>query len=125
MEGTKKFWFAVLTNIVLGSMAMAYHNTVLNNLQEIVKKFLRTSLHRHYGVDLRDTPIETVYSFAVVSIWSLGAIIGTLCAHPLTERFGRKFTLMILCHIIALFAGGFVLIAQATGTCGKLFKLYK
>ncbi|KAG7205192.1 hypothetical protein KM043_018280 [Ampulex compressa] len=87
----------------LGSAVPAGFNIgVTNNPAELIKNFCNNSVTERYGVQLSQNGLDVLWS-AVVSIFLIGGVSGSLIASWMANRLGRKSTLCIgnICGVVA------------------------
>ncbi|XP_078610843.1 solute carrier family 2, facilitated glucose transporter member 5-like [Branchiostoma floridae x Branchiostoma japonicum] len=78
----------------LGSFQFGYTVSVLNLPEQELKKFYNESYFHMFGVEL-GTGLLTILWSCTVSIYCLGAVVGSLLVGPLTGSFlGRKWTMV-------------------------------
>ncbi len=87
--------YSALTTGILGTLSHCYHNTVLNNVEDLVKQFVNESVYVNYGTRLSSSGLTSLYSFAIVGIWGFGAIFGGPATYYVVEKSGRKNALMV------------------------------
>lgn len=82
---------------------MAYHAGVINVPGNLFLQFINETNIRRYGSPMSSTAIDVLWGW-IVSIHSIGGILGALLTPSIVEKFGLKTTLMILSNIIAISA---------------------
>ncbi len=95
-EGTKVFWVVVFVNSVCGGMTQWFHNVALNVMEDVLKEYLYNALKMTHNVSMSQAELSYIYAWCVVSIWSVGAIVGSATAHYILEAVGRRNGLMVL-----------------------------
>ncbi|KMQ94292.1 solute carrier family facilitated glucose transporter member 5, partial [Lasius niger] len=79
----------------LGSALPAGYNIgVMNNPAHLMKSFCNDSIREKYNVQLSDYELQILWS-AIVSIFLIGGVSGSLIASWLSDRFGRKRALSV------------------------------
>ena len=74
---------------VLGLFQLGYNASALNQPQAEIEQFLKETFKERYDIDLSTASMTTYFSF-VVTIFSIGGMIGALSAGTVAERYGRK-----------------------------------
>lgn len=86
----------------LGSALPAGYNIgVVNNPAELIKNFCNDSIAERYGKSMTYEEVTILWA-AIVSIFLIGGVTGSLAASWLADRFGRKGALMVgnVCGIL-------------------------
>ncbi|XP_075197912.1 solute carrier family 2, facilitated glucose transporter member 9-like [Anomaloglossus baeobatrachus] len=72
-----------------GTFQYGYHMSVLNSPSPFIKQFINDTLLRRHGTRITDGSLTLIWSL-VVSIFSIGGLIGSTASGYLTGRFGKK-----------------------------------
>ncbi|XP_051164094.1 solute carrier family 2, facilitated glucose transporter member 1-like isoform X2 [Leptopilina boulardi] len=86
----------------LGSAVPAGFNIgVINTPENLMKAFCNESVRQHYGMQISDDGLNILWS-AVVSIFLIGGVSGSLTSSIFANKLGRKGTLVIgnICGIL-------------------------
>ncbi|KAJ7987211.1 hypothetical protein DPEC_G00336390 [Dallia pectoralis] len=75
-----------------------------------IKNLVNTTCLQRYGKSLEPWEVTLIWSF-VVSIFSIGGLLGTLCAGRLTAAYGRKRCLL-LNNVVAVVASVMMLLSK-------------
>ncbi|XP_068013239.1 solute carrier family 2, facilitated glucose transporter member 11-like [Melanerpes formicivorus] len=98
--------------------------SIINSPAEYIKNFIRETWLQRYGSSPREDVITLMWSF-VVSIYSIGGLLGSLFAGYLSVRFGRKKA-MLFANIPALLSAALMGLSRLCGSfemiiAGRLF----
>ena len=55
---------------------------------QIIRQFCNESVQAHYGVEISETSLEVLWS-AIVSIFLIGGVTGSLSGGVLADKYGR------------------------------------
>lgn len=81
--------------VTLGSyVPVGYNMGVINAPAKLIKNWSNQTLINQYGSYLSTGELETLWS-AIVSIFLIGAAIGSLCGSWTADKFGRKKSFLI------------------------------
>ncbi len=126
--------YSALTTGILGTLSHVYHNAVLNNVGDLIKQFVNESVYVNYGTRLTSADLSSLYSFAIVGIWGVGAVFGGAMTYYVIEKSGRKNTLMVwnnlivfiscLCFVLAQPTSRFELVSAGRFLFGVAYSLY-
>lgn len=95
LEGCfKKLIFAILSCIIGSSFQFGYHTGVVNLPQTIFEHFINDSIYYHQKKYVSAKTLPVIWGFTV-SIYCVGGMIGGLLVSQLTQKFGRKQTLLL------------------------------
>ncbi|XP_011331772.1 solute carrier family 2, facilitated glucose transporter member 3 isoform X1 [Ooceraea biroi] len=86
----------------LGSALPAGYNIgVMNNPANLMQSFCQQSIKERYNVQLSDYELQILWS-AIVSVFLIGGVSGSLINSWLSDRFGRKGALCVgnICGIV-------------------------
>lgn len=86
----------------LGSAVPAGFNIgVINTPENIIKAYCNESIRQRYGKEISEDGLNILWS-AIVSIFLIGGVTGSLTSSMLSNRLGRKGTLVIgnICGIL-------------------------
>ncbi|XP_065548744.1 solute carrier family 2, facilitated glucose transporter member 11-like isoform X1 [Lathamus discolor] len=98
--------------------------SIINSPTEYIKSFIRETCLRRYGSSPSEEMITLMWSF-IVSIYSIGGLLGSLSAGYLSVRFGRKKA-MLFADIPSLLSAALMGFSQLCGSfemiiAGRLF----
>ncbi|XP_021145310.2 solute carrier family 2, facilitated glucose transporter member 11 isoform X6 [Columba livia] len=98
--------------------------SVVNSPAEYIKSFIHETWVRRYGFSATEELITLMWSF-IVSVYSIGGLLGALSAGYLSVRFGRKKT-MLLANIPAVLGAALMGLSRLCGSfemiiAGRLF----
>ncbi|XP_065707572.1 solute carrier family 2, facilitated glucose transporter member 11-like isoform X1 [Patagioenas fasciata] len=98
--------------------------SVINSPAEYIKSFIHETWVRRYGFSATEELITLMWSF-IVSIYSIGGLLGALSAGYLSVRFGRKKT-MLLANIPTVLSAALMGLSRLCGSfemiiAGRLF----
>ncbi|XP_018421414.1 PREDICTED: solute carrier family 2, facilitated glucose transporter member 11-like isoform X2 [Nanorana parkeri] len=96
-----------------GTFQYGYHLSVLNSPSPFIKQFINDTWARRYKTQISDGTLTLIWSF-VVSIFSIGGLIGSTASGYLTGRFGKKKCLLVN-SILPIFSALLVGLNQVTG----------
>ena len=84
-------WFLIMSIVgaALGMFQYGYNIGCVNAPEEELKQFLNSSIIHRHNVQLSEKWIKTCFS-AVVSIFVVGGMIGSLMGSFLANKFGRR-----------------------------------
>ncbi|XP_049824200.1 solute carrier family 2, facilitated glucose transporter member 1-like isoform X2 [Aethina tumida] len=96
---TKPGWSKILllagaSTTIGSSLCVGFHIGVVNTPADIIKTFCNESIHSKYNVDLSVGALDFLWS-SIVSIFLVGAAIGSLGGSVLADKTGRKGSLII------------------------------
>ena len=111
-------WFLVMSIVgaALGMFQYGYNIGSVNAPEEELKQFLNSSIIHRHNVQLSEEWIKTCFS-AIVSIFVIGGMIGSLSGSFLANKFGRKHG-MLYAQVLTIFG------ASLMGCC-KEFESYE
>ncbi|XP_051949332.1 solute carrier family 2, facilitated glucose transporter member 3-like [Xyrauchen texanus] len=108
MEGEKKqvtcYLLFSLSTAVIGSLQFGYNTGVINAPEQKLRSFFNDTWMERYGEPIKPGMCTIVWSFAV-AIFSVGGMMGSFSVSVLTNKFGRRKS-MILVNVLALVGGG-------------------
>ncbi|NWQ79972.1 GTR11 protein, partial [Columbina picui] len=98
--------------------------SVINSPAEYIKSFIHETWVRRYGSSATEELITLIWSF-IVSVYSIGGLLGALSAGYLSVRFGRKKT-MLLANIPTVLSAALMGLSRLCGSfemiiAGRLF----
>ncbi|KAM6051213.1 solute carrier family 2, facilitated glucose transporter member 11-like isoform 2-T2 [Theristicus caerulescens] len=107
-----------------GTFQYGLQVSIINSPAEYIKSFIRETWLKRYGSPPSEEMITLMWSF-VVSIYSIGGLLGSLSAGYLSVRFGRKKA-MLFTNIPALLSATLVGLSRLCGSfemivAGRLF----
>ncbi|XP_073485301.1 solute carrier family 2, facilitated glucose transporter member 11-like [Aquarana catesbeiana] len=110
-----------------------YHLSVLNSPSPFIKQYINDTWSRRFKTEISDGTLTLIWSF-VVSIFSIGGLIGSTASAYLTGRFGKK-KCQLVNSILPIASALLVGLSQVTGyfemvlvgrfLCGFSSGLYK
>ncbi|XP_005445293.1 solute carrier family 2, facilitated glucose transporter member 11-like [Falco rusticolus] len=107
-----------------GAFQYGLQVSIINSPAEYIKSFMRETWLKRYGSFPNEEMITLMWSF-VVSIYSIGGLLGSLSAGYLSVRFGRKKA-MLFTNIPALLSATLMGLSRLCGSfemiiAGRLF----
>uniref|UniRef100_A0A672URV6 Major facilitator superfamily (MFS) profile domain-containing protein n=1 Tax=Strigops habroptila TaxID=2489341 RepID=A0A672URV6_STRHB len=107
-----------------GAFQYGLQISIINSPAEYIKSFIRETCLRRYGSSPSEEMITLMWSF-IVSIYSIGGLLGSLSAGYLSVRFGRKKA-MLFADIPSLLSAALMGLSQLCGSfemilVGRLF----
>ncbi|XP_010017114.1 PREDICTED: solute carrier family 2, facilitated glucose transporter member 11-like [Nestor notabilis] len=107
-----------------GAFQYGLQISIINSPAEYIKSFIHETCLRRYGSSPSEEMITLMWSF-VVSIYSIGGLLGSLSAGYLSVRFGRKKALLFA-NIPSLLSAALMGLSQLCGSfemiiIGRLF----
>ncbi|XP_055064783.2 solute carrier family 2 member 11, like [Misgurnus anguillicaudatus] len=84
----------ILISGIGGTFQYGFNISVLNSPSVFIKTLVNSTCQLRYGRSLEPWELSLIWSF-IVSIYSVGGLIGALCAGRLATLFGRKKTLLL------------------------------
>ncbi|NXC16128.1 GTR11 protein, partial [Corythaeola cristata] len=97
-----------------GAFQYGLQVSIINSPAEYIKDFIRETWLKRYGSSPTEELITLTWSF-VVSIYSIGGLLGSLSAGYLSVRFGRKKA-MLLANIPALLSAALMGLSRLCGS---------
>ncbi|KAM3622523.1 uncharacterized protein V6R79_026204 [Siganus canaliculatus] len=77
-----------------GTLQYGYNLAIMNSPTTFIQTFINETFLERWDIQLEDYQVTLVWTI-IVSIFSLGGLIGALIAGPMTIRFGRKKCLLL------------------------------
>ncbi|XP_053555764.1 solute carrier family 2, facilitated glucose transporter member 11-like [Bombina bombina] len=74
-----------------GTFQYGLHISLINSPAEYIQRFINTTWHHRYGSSLQPHSIKLFWSF-IVSVYSIGGLLGSFMVGYLSVKFGRKRT---------------------------------
>ncbi|NWX53000.1 GTR11 protein, partial [Steatornis caripensis] len=107
-----------------GAFQCGLQISIINSPAEYIKSFIRETWLKRYGSSPNEEMITLMWSF-VVSIYSIGGLLGSSSAGYLSVRFGRKKA-MLFANIPALLSAALMGLSRLCGSfemiiAGRLF----
>ncbi|KAK4812938.1 hypothetical protein QYF61_001053 [Mycteria americana] len=107
-----------------GAFQYGLQVSIINSPAEYIKSFIRETWLKRYGSSPSEEIITLMWSF-VVSIYSIGGLLGSLSAGYLSVRFGRKKA-MLFANVPALLSATLMGLSRLCGSfemiiAGRLF----
>ncbi|KAM9219419.1 solute carrier family 2, facilitated glucose transporter member 11-like [Leptosomus discolor] len=107
-----------------GAFQYGLQISIINSPAEYIKSFIRETWLKRYGSSPSEEMITLMWSF-IVSIYSIGGLLGSLSAGYLSVRFGRKKA-MLFANIPALLSATLMGLSRLCGSfemiiAGRLF----
>ncbi|XP_075893470.1 solute carrier family 2, facilitated glucose transporter member 11 isoform X2 [Nelusetta ayraudi] len=100
-----------------GTLQYGYNLAIMNAPTIFIQTFVNETFLERWDIQLEDYQVTLVWTI-IVSIFSLGGLIGALIAGPMTIRFGRKKCLLL--NNIFLMAGALLAV---TSRAAKSFEM--
>ncbi|KAG9487429.1 hypothetical protein GDO78_007334 [Eleutherodactylus coqui] len=72
-----------------GTFQYGYYMSVMNSPSPFIKQFINDTWIRRYGTSIPDASLTLIWSM-VVSVFSIGGLIGSTASGHLTGKFGKK-----------------------------------
>uniref|UniRef100_A0A8C3KAY3 Solute carrier family 2, facilitated glucose transporter member 5 n=1 Tax=Calidris pygmaea TaxID=425635 RepID=A0A8C3KAY3_9CHAR len=107
-----------------GAFQYGLQVSIINSPAEYIKNFIRETWLKRYGSSPTEELITLMWSF-IVSIYSIGGLLGSLSAGYLSVRFGRKKA-MLFANIPALLSAALMGLSRLCGSfemiiAGRIF----
>ncbi|NXD86862.1 GTR11 protein, partial [Halcyon senegalensis] len=107
-----------------GAFQYGFQISIVNSPAEYIKSFIRETWLKRHGSSPSEDKITLMWSF-IVSIYSIGGLLGSLSAGYLSVRFGRKKA-MLFANIPALLSATLMGLSRLCGyfemiIAGRLF----
>ncbi|NXS94695.1 GTR11 protein, partial [Jacana jacana] len=107
-----------------GAFQYGLQVSIINSPAEFIKSFIHETWLKRYGSSPAEEVITLMWSF-IVSIYSIGGLLGSLSAGYLSVRFGRKKA-MLFANIPALLSAALMGLSRLCGSfemiiAGRLF----
>ncbi len=96
--------FVVIASSFLCLIPAGYQLTVLNNPQLLLEQFVNASFYHEYGRYLDESSLSVLWS-AIIAALAVGALSGCFLSVPISDRFGRKRGLLVVCNCCFLLVG--------------------
>ncbi|MBN3322503.1 GTR11 protein, partial [Atractosteus spatula] len=90
-------WTLILTvcsAAIGGTLQYGYNISIINAPTAHVQRFVNETVLERWGTQLEGYQITLIWSF-IVSMFSLGGLVGALLAGPMAIHFGRKKSLLL------------------------------
>lgn len=94
LQGCFKLIFAIFSCIIGSSFQYGYHTGVVNLPQTILENFINDSIYYHQKQYISPKTLPVIWGLTV-SIYCIGGMIGGFLVAHLTQKFGRKQTLLL------------------------------
>ncbi|KAG8597205.1 hypothetical protein GDO81_002193 [Engystomops pustulosus] len=85
----RNLFLMILTLGIGGTFQYGYHLSVMNSPSPFIKQFINDSWIRRHGTSIPDGSLTLIWSL-VVSVFSIGGLIGSTASGFLTGRLGKK-----------------------------------
>ncbi|XP_013029044.2 solute carrier family 2, facilitated glucose transporter member 11-like isoform X1 [Anser cygnoides] len=102
-----------------GTFQYGLQVSIINSPAEYIKSFIREAWLKRYGFSPSEEIITLMWSF-VVSIYSIGGLLGSLSAGYLSVRYGRK-KVMLLTNIPVLLSAALMGLSRLSGSFEMIF----
>lgn len=90
---TKMLCLETAAIVVGSSFQFGYNTGVINAPQAYIKEFLNETYYNRYNTQISSSNLTLIWSFAV-AIFAIGGMLGSLIAAPMSQKFGRKKSLL-------------------------------
>ncbi|XP_036955535.1 solute carrier family 2, facilitated glucose transporter member 11 isoform X1 [Acanthopagrus latus] len=77
-----------------GTLQYGYNLAIMNSPTVFIQTFINETFLERWDIQLEDYQVTLVWTI-IVSIFSLGGLVGAIIAGPMTIRFGRKKCLLL------------------------------
>ncbi|NWW44928.1 GTR11 protein, partial [Pedionomus torquatus] len=107
-----------------GAFQYGLQVSIINSPAEYIKSFIRETWLKRYGSSPTEELITLMWSF-IVSIYSIGGLLGSMSAGYLSVRFGRKKA-MLFANIPSLLSAALMGLSRVCGSfemiiAGRIF----
>uniref|UniRef100_A0A8C9EMT5 Major facilitator superfamily (MFS) profile domain-containing protein n=1 Tax=Pavo cristatus TaxID=9049 RepID=A0A8C9EMT5_PAVCR len=107
-----------------GTFQYGLQISIINSPAEYIKSFIRETWLKRYGSSPSEEIITLMWSF-IVSIYTIGGLLGSVCVRYMSVTFGRKKS-MLLANIPALLSAALMALSRLSGSfemiiIGRLF----
>ncbi|OXB64681.1 hypothetical protein ASZ78_008757 [Callipepla squamata] len=96
-----------------GTFQYGLQISIINSPAEYIKSFMREAWLKRYGSSPSEDIITLMWSF-IVSIYTIGGLLGSMSVRYLSVRFGRKKS-MLLANIPALLSAALMALSWLSG----------
>ncbi|OXB85054.1 UNVERIFIED_CONTAM: hypothetical protein H355_016176 [Colinus virginianus] len=96
-----------------GTFQYGLQISIINSPAEYIKSFMREAWLKRYGSSPSEDVITLMWSF-IVSIYTIGGLLGSMSVRYLSVRFGRKKS-MLLANIPALLSAALMALSWLSG----------
>uniref|UniRef100_A0A8C5P6S3 Solute carrier family 2, facilitated glucose transporter member 5 n=1 Tax=Leptobrachium leishanense TaxID=445787 RepID=A0A8C5P6S3_9ANUR len=110
---TQKLFWAVTAVGIGGTFQYGYSLSVINAPTTYIQKFINSTWYDRHQSTLNEGMLTLIWS-VIVSIFTLGGLLGTFIGGKMSVKLGRKKTL-IMNNFLALFAAFFMGLAEPAG----------
>nr|XP_055054382.1 solute carrier family 2, facilitated glucose transporter member 11b [Misgurnus anguillicaudatus] len=111
---SKSLLFAVWAACIGGTFQYGYNVSVINAPTKAVQNFINQTWIERYGTEISSQVLTLLWS-TIVSIFTLGGLVGASVGGMLAIRFGRKGTLLFN-NTFSLLGALFMALSYATST---------
>ncbi|XP_039267945.1 solute carrier family 2, facilitated glucose transporter member 1-like [Styela clava] len=115
---TKLLCLETAAIVVGSSFQFGYNTGVINAPQAYIKEFLNETYYQRYQTQITSSTLTLLWSFAVAII-AIGGMLGSLIAAPMSQKFGRKKSLL-LNNILAFIGAGLMGFSKLASSYGML-----
>ncbi len=91
---TRTLALAVCSAAIGGTFQYGYNISIINAPTAYVQKFINETCMKRWGNALESSQVTLIWTF-IVSIYSLGGLLGSLLAGPMAIKCGRKGALLL------------------------------
>uniref|UniRef100_A0A8V0ZZZ9 Solute carrier family 2, facilitated glucose transporter member 5 n=1 Tax=Gallus gallus TaxID=9031 RepID=A0A8V0ZZZ9_CHICK len=107
-----------------GTFQYGLQISIINSPAEYIKSFIRETWLKRYGSSPSEEITTLMWSF-IVSIYTIGGLLGSMCVKYMSVTFGRKKS-MLLANIPALLSATLMALSRLSGSfemiiIGRLF----
>ncbi|XP_074789718.1 solute carrier family 2, facilitated glucose transporter member 11 [Denticeps clupeoides] len=94
MRGLLTLALTVLSAAIGGTLQYGYNISIINSATSHIQKFVNQTCWDRWAVVLEPSHVMLIWTL-IVTIYTLGGLVGALLAGPLSIRFGRKGALLL------------------------------
>ncbi|ROK76644.1 Solute carrier family 2, facilitated glucose transporter member 11 [Anabarilius grahami] len=91
---TRTLALTVCSAAIGGTFQYGYNISIINAPTSYVQKFINETCMKRWGTVLEPSQVTLIWTF-IVSTYSLGGLLGSLLAGPMSIKFGRKGALLL------------------------------
>ncbi|XP_058850627.1 solute carrier family 2, facilitated glucose transporter member 11-like, partial [Acipenser ruthenus] len=110
-------WMLMVMVIILGlggSFQCGFQISVMNAPSDHIQRFVNETWLKRYGTPMAESTIKLIWSI-IVSIYSIGAVLGSISSGQLSVKYGRK-NCLLLNNVVGLVAAALAGLSRTTGS---------
>ncbi|XP_041083140.1 solute carrier family 2, facilitated glucose transporter member 11-like isoform X2 [Polyodon spathula] len=110
-------WMLMVMVIILGlggSFQYGFQISVINAPSDHIQRFINETWLKRYGTPMAESTVKLIWSI-IVSIFSIGAVVGSISSGQLSVKYGRK-NCLLLNNVVALGAATLAGLSKMAGS---------